>query len=182
MKKQLAQSSNRIPIKLHLLKLQVLEELVAKQKAVSSLRTSIQALQAEKLEVNKELERVGVINSSNSQMHNEHILLSRELDVLHQQMELETIDCRPGELASIIPVGQESTETVQTAEITSSVHSPISSPEKNRSLSIIPLNSVARRSRRRTKNRYRSRSTTSYQHYHSVEGVLSNLFEDDALW
>ena len=115
-------------------------------------------------------------------MRNEHILLSRELDVLHQQMELETIDCRPEELVSIVPVGQESTETVQTAEVLSSVHSPISSPEKPRSLSIIPLNSVARRSRRRTKHRYRSRSTTSYQHYHSIEGVLSNLFEDDAIW
>ena len=97
-------------------------------------------------------------------------------------MELETIDCRPGDLVSIVPIGQESTETVQTTEVMSSVHSPISSPEKARPLSILPMNSVARRSRRRVKHKYRLRTVTSLQHYHSMEGVLSNLFEDDAIW
>lgn len=40
-------------------KLSILEELVTEQQMVSSLRTSIQALQQEKLTQSKELERVG---------------------------------------------------------------------------------------------------------------------------
>ena len=41
-------------------KLSILEELVTEQQMVSSLRTSIQALQQEKLTQSKELERVGI--------------------------------------------------------------------------------------------------------------------------
>ena len=41
-------------------KLSILEELVTEQQMVSSLRTSIQALQQEKLTQSKELERVSI--------------------------------------------------------------------------------------------------------------------------
>lgn len=136
-------------------------------------------------------------------MRNEQILLTREIDVLQQQILNGSLQNPSTETISTIPRGQESTETIHTVntvntlETTDTIsipHSSISSQELDQSTVTIPVFSVARRRKRRAKrgsyqHQYRCQCQYRYQYqYHPThhctlnDNLTSNLFDDDAVW
>ena len=142
-------------------KLSILEELVTEQQMVSSLRTSIQALQQEKLTQSKELERVSINRFSNREMKDEQLLLTHELDVLHQEVSGEAT------------VNHTNTMTA-TAHSSATIRCENPLPDDDTIvIPAIQIRSIARRNRRqrRKNNKLGVRRE-----------VKQNLFADDTFW
>ena len=142
-------------------KLSILEELVTEQQMVTSLRTSIQALQQEKLTQTKELERVRMNGSSNGKMKDEQLLLTHELDVLHQEV--------PGEAT----VNHTNTMTA-TAHSSATLRCENPLPEEDSIVvPAIQIRSVVRRNRRQRRKAKKMGVRRE---------VKQNLFADDTFW
>ncbi|KAK8795340.1 hypothetical protein WA588_004186 [Blastocystis sp. NMH] len=138
-------------------KLRILEELVAEQQAASSLRTSLQTLKQEKDAQTKELER----------MRNEQILISRELEVLHQQSAEATVN-HTNTTTETARCDSPSAPSSQTTPCLTGSSDPLSN--------VFPIQSVSRRNRRLPRKRRSQRRVVQRLNNQT------NLFADDIFW